>query len=681
MIAAPPKERPGDAPLLPETPAPVLHAAGSWIGAVFAALLAALVALPDSVPALLAIAGAGVVAVAARLAGHRPAPRNHPALPWLGLLVLLEAAALLTGVHPFPNLLAIPALLAAWSLAILLRHERAVRAAAWGALLAATVAVLAIAARAAWFDGRPAGPRVHTHLLLLVVALGPWMARRRGDRFRLGWVLAGAAVLTALAPSLLTPETPVHLPRPALPDHPAALLLFVPVLAGAALALIKTSLKEASRWSELGDEAPLLRGVVWLVLAAAVFAWITPADAAWRLAWTAGLGIGLAFGARESLIQRDDTRHPPRRPVPVREQLRELWIVLRSNTAWLATRLRRPRIPNDPLPRRLLDPSSPRVVSSYMEGEPRWVPLVMHLHSNVWEGAFTGEEVVDHFHRIGAGSVILTNHNRMEEVDHPAAGPASYEHGWGTHSHHVLVLGAEGTVTDRHPYGSRFGYRAETLARLRGIGEVLVLAHPKNSNAWSRQDVAALDYDLVEVFNKSSDDEERWDQALSAGLLVWGSAGDDGHDLRSRHQTGKRFMLLDLRGEGEVREDGTAAQDAVLRALRQGRFIAMRQANRGVSRSLPHPDAPAIVRFRHHADGVTVHFDREVERAEIIGPEGARVSALRGVREVRLAPRQGETYQRLRIVHGVHQILLNPVARLLPDANTGGILPSPDGTA
>lgn len=449
---------------------------------------------------------------------------------------------------------------------------------------------------------------------------------------------------------------------------------YQPVALGALLWVLvshgKTTLKERSRWRKFGWRSGVLLGgwISCLIIVAALFYLPLPAYP-WVMT-VGGLFCGLGFAARESMIRDDETRHPRRRLTPIRGFLEEGFIVLRSfgATIWRILLFRTPKNTVPTPPRYLINGGSDRLFAPYEEGRPRWVPVVMHMHTNRWEGAFTAKEMVGHYAQIGAGAVILTEHNRISDSKHTHGGILAYEHGWGPHNHHVLVLGASRTRSDRYPFGGSLAGRAETLERLRADSKMLVLAHPSNKS-WCQEAVTTMDYDALELFNKSIDDFEPWDQALTAGLLVWGTAGDDCHDLRSRHQTGKRYLLVDLRDGTNLERNGAPDPDKVLQAMRAGRFVAVRHLSRDITRSLPHEELPLIEEFGWKANKLNIVFDREVNYAEVVGPGGEVLAIHKQTKSFKLYPRKGRGYCRLVIYHGNHTMALNPVARVDEDAD------------
>ncbi len=442
--------------------------------------------------------------------------------------------------------------------------------------------------------------------------------------------------------------------------------------------LVRAGWKELQRWKRLSGARHGYLGGILAVGALAVSSMFQCNLTDGEVALTLGMVLGIALAGRGSLIRNDETRSPAGKPTPFIGHLEEAFISARSivgatvGFSYLRATLRAATV-RDLLVERAIGPQGEELNCPYFSGRPQWAPVVLHLHSNRWEGAFTPKEIVEHYSSIGAGVVIITDHNRVTRVDHPASPLPAYEHGWGIHHHHVLVLGAERTRVERYPFGGPHITRRDTIARLREADNFLILAHPHHKGAWSGRDVAVLDYDAIEIFNKSCDDTVLWDEALTSGRLIWGTAGEDGHDLRSRHQTGKRYLLVDLRegseadGAGDSFSLDTPAlpldSGHLLRSLRSGRFVSVHQGDRRLTRKLPPEDAIVIDSFQWDGERLKVVLEKPVEVAELIGPNGIKVEALHDCSTIELAPEAEHSYLRIILKRGVHTVALNPVTR------------------
>ena len=662
-------------PLLVETPPPDLSRVWSVVGSFSLILLVFFALFLPSPFTWMATLGMMMLVLVARVVQRVSVPRRHPAAVWAMLALLLPLPFAMQspfGSGAYPVLLLILAV--AWSTLWLIRTEAAIRIAGLGLLTLG-----AITAMLSWVSPLTpgtsvGGPVTAFALIFLLIGFFPWLLMFRGA-YR-GSVLG---LYTLILAGLFAPvnlRTLAFLPGFQMPLSSPGILMTALLLIVAFL-LFRTALKERRRWKRRGALRGLLLATLSLSLVLPFLLVLHGNTASGTVFAVYGAMLGLSLAARERLIYEDPTRHPRSISGPWWAVFEEFWIAIRSLATWLFHRNIGNAVQNVPLPRRILDPSGTKIINPYKDGSPLWVPVVMHLHSNRWEGAFSALDVVSHYTRIGAGSVILTDHNRITRIAHPNAGPAAYEHGWGPHNHHILVLGAEKTIPDAHPFGGSTYDHRRTLARLRPLSRFIILAHPRNGNAWHAEDVTALDYDAVELFNKSADDTSIWDDALTSGLLVWGTAGDDCHDLRSRHQTGKRFLLLDLRGVPGIDEGIPPSPEMVLEALQSGRFVAMRLAEpsdrRRITRRMPEPDAPEIESFRRTGNTLEVHFAKPVEAATIFSDGGAILQRFENCDVVRLAVPEGDSYVRLEVKHGDHLLALNPLARVAESAQLPGL--------
>ncbi|MDP8207998.1 MAG: hypothetical protein P9L92_15120 [Candidatus Electryonea clarkiae] len=369
------------------------------------------------------------------------------------------------------------------------------------------------------------------------------------------------------------------------------------------------------------------------------------------------LGIGLA--GRERLIHEDFTRHPRRRQTHIYGYFQETGIFFESLIAAIISIFRSGHEQTRHKSQsKIIDSDSNKLYFPYQTGTPNWIPVCMHLHTNYWEGAFNADEVADYYARLGAKAVIITDHNRITTSSNSVSVLPAYEHGWGFYNHHVLALGAKKALPDESIFGKSQNLKRRQLASLRKNSDFLILAHPMHKDAWSEKDVSNLDYDALEIFNKSIESVNRWDEALSSGRLVWGTAGDDCHDLRSRHQTAKRYILVDIRDE-----QGLTAE-TLIKALRKGAFIAVWQRNRNFTSKLPPDDLPLISSFDQYDDTLKLIFDKPVDKVTLIGKNGVMIKELKSVEDVEILLPGGSGYIRAEIRHDMYSIMLNPIARI-----------------
>ncbi len=427
--------------------------------------------------------------------------------------------------------------------------------------------------------------------------------------------------------------------------------------------LVRESYKDLKSWDKLNTARHLYLGGVIAIISMVIssFFQVNVADGQFLLVLS--VAFGLVFMSRERLIHEDFTRHPRRKQTHLKEHFRELVSASKSLLIFLSSIFFTQRTEDTSVFRRTIDPDSETIYCPYTNNQPNWIPVFIHIHSNRWEGAFSPEDTVSHFESINAGAVVLTDHNRITEADHPLAFLPAYEHGWGFHSRHVLVLGAQKTTTELNPL--RFlGNRSNpaTLSGLRKTGDYLILAHPESKNAWKESDVRELDYDAIEVFNKSAVSEDLWDEALTSGRLVWGTAGDDCHDLRSRHQTGKRYILVDL-PDGEALDRNT-----LIEILRGGHFLSVWHQSRELTTKTPSHELALPKSFSWKGGRLEIVFDKPVEKAELIGAGGKHLGEFLHTENVKVQLETSEPYRRVVYESAGHRIILNPVARISKSA-------------
>lgn len=442
-------------------------------------------------------------------------------------------------------------------------------------------------------------------------------------------------------------------------EHRALLLFLVLCL----IAVISQARVERKRWEKQRVLRAMmffgmLIGTIGLLLAMGLPQSI-PVDASVFL----GFSFGLSIAARQRLVQDDVTRHPPRHPTRINGWLEEAWLAVQSVAGTLVPAPEPAETRRSPLPATEIVSHGGTLYNPYSNTEPRWVPVALHLHTNRWEGAFRAETVVDHFQRLGASAVIITDHNRITTVNSPIAAIPAYEHGWGAHDHHALVVNARARLREIHPFGASHEARGRTLNRLRAAGDFVILAHPRHKGSWSTDDVIRHDYDALELFNKSVDSFRRWDEALSAGRLVWGTAGDDCHDMRSRHQTGKRYLMVDLGAHAPARGE-PADPKRLLEALAAGKFLSVRQMSRDITRQLPHHNIPLPTRFEWNGETLHIEFNVPVDRVKIYGPYRVKHETLRRTQNAELRVREGESFVRTVLEHGSFIVVFNPLARV-----------------
>jgi len=249
---------------------------------------------------------------------------------------------------------------------------------------------------------------------------------------------------------------------------------------------------------------------------------------------------------------------------------------------------------------------------------PRWLKGQLHAHTNGSPDCrTTAERVLERYSELGFDFVVLTDHNvatiRPGEDDRRALkvlpgieltqNLRTCTPDWAEpcpiHMNALLVGPGAGFVPSADGV-SRVSAYAHAAAWGRAHGAILQLNHPNYGFAADTDVIAALVADhgvaLLEIANRGPDvgneggdgpsTEVMWDQVLSRGLKVWGTATDDAHQYDDAAEVRARGGLPSLPGLGWVRVWAVNEADAIRQALVEGRFYA----STGVELSKAGPD-------------------------------------------------------------------------------------------
>ncbi len=210
----------------------------------------------------------------------------------------------------------------------------------------------------------------------------------------------------------------------------------------------------------------------------------------------------------------------------------------------------------------------------YNSHEP-WFRGNLHCHTTNSDGRLSPEEVAARYAALGYDFLALTDHlvatdpsslQRDDLLLIPGVEVHGDERGPGRR-YHIVVFGPDvSEIAAMH----RTGDRAQTvLARAREAGCMAVLAHPHRLGMTTEEVLALADADGIEIYNHVSliggkaFSAVYWDNALDAGMRLWGFADDDAHFTRNDYGGG--WLMV---------QTPRLDQASILRALRDGRFYA-----------------------------------------------------------------------------------------------------------
>ncbi len=276
-----------------------------------------------------------------------------------------------------------------------------------------------------------------------------------------------------------------------------------------------------------------------------------------------------------------------------------------------------------------------------------------HAHARAWGGLTFGEvsreELYEMYAARGYDVIGISDYMSIApSLPGNSVYLSAYEHGYTIGRHHQTVLGADRVDWFDYPLGGGTRHKQHVLDALRADAALLILNHPGKAGSYSLEDLGLLTgYDAIEISSKYGVSLEHWDAALSAGRPTWGMASDDGHT-----QASKRSHL----GIGAVVIHADArTPEAVVRALREGRFHALRTRKN---------EAPiALERLEIENGELVIRVGERADSIRFIGAHGALRHEASGVEEARYRLRADDPYVRVEVdAHGA-QLFTNPVLR------------------
>ncbi len=200
-----------------------------------------------------------------------------------------------------------------------------------------------------------------------------------------------------------------------------------------------------------------------------------------------------------------------------------------------------------------------------------WLRGNTHTHTTASDGELPTADVARRYAALGYDFVFLTDHWKTTPPPEPPPQrplllPAiELDARVRGQSYHVVALGP---VPQRHRRS--FRSLSEMLRWAGAAGALLILAHPYWTGTPSGHFIRARRLLAIEVYNRVCDamigkgyGGVYWDDALDAGLRVFGIAADDFH--RPCWGMGRGWIMLKARA---------CARGAILRALRAGHFYS-----------------------------------------------------------------------------------------------------------
>jgi len=184
---------------------------------------------------------------------------------------------------------------------------------------------------------------------------------------------------------------------------------------------------------------------------------------------------------------------------------------------------------------------------------PQWYRGNTHTHTSNSDGDSSPELVAARYKALGYNFVVITDHNKLTEVDslnEQMGEPGSFlvmkgeevTDSWNSKPVHLNAIDSQGVVYPQHG-NSVLNTIDNDLAAIRTAGGLAYIAHPNFYFAVSAEDLINASgallfevYNAHPVVNNTGDAthpsvEANWDTALTQGKLLYGIAADDEHTL------------------------------------------------------------------------------------------------------------------------------------------------------
>ncbi len=281
-----------------------------------------------------------------------------------------------------------------------------------------------------------------------------------------------------------------------------------------------------------------------------------------------------------------------------------------------------------------------------------------HAHSRTLGGITNASSSLEELHAVYRGFhtdlIGVSDYQRIRPAlpeDDGLVYLPVYEHGYGFGGQHQTVIGAERVRWTDYMFGQNTHQMQSVIDTLRSDGSLVILNHPNKAQGYSLDALTQLTGALgIEIQSRYAKGTVHWDHALSLGRPLWGFCSDDSHDLARSWHIGSGWVEIDV---------DTRTPEAVLEALRIGRFTSIWAKSRGAANRLRS--------LRVEGDQVVVSFVRPVEWIHVIGQGGEIRSMSRGVDTLSVPLRDDDTYIRFRAMNDNTYLNTNPVFRYSGD--------------
>lgn len=295
-----------------------------------------------------------------------------------------------------------------------------------------------------------------------------------------------------------------------------------------------------------------------------------------------------------------------------------------------------------------------------------WRKGNFQIQSESWYGITDGRkntnDAIDSIYTLLNYDIIATsdyqkiNKHRSERETYIPV----YEHGYGIHKNHHVMIGAEKVIWTDYPIFQTIHHKQHMVNILHGSSELIFIAHPKLRHGWEPEDMTWItNYDGIEVLNGYRVSIEHWDAALSAGKNMRILADDDAHDISNRNEVGRYCTFI---------YSPSMHGDSIVSAMKAGRMFGA-----DIYRIWDEPmdekiakahKLPKLTGVKLNGDTLYVTLNKTAAKIRFIGQGGTPLDSLMSAKEARYVVKDSDTYVRTEIFFPNRTAYyLNPVIR------------------
>lgn len=280
----------------------------------------------------------------------------------------------------------------------------------------------------------------------------------------------------------------------------------------------------------------------------------------------------------------------------------------------------------------------------------RWLKVNLHAHARAWGGLTNGRgsnaDVQARYRAAGYDIGITSNYFDPAQVADTSEVTA-YEQGFNLNKTHLLVLGTSRVDWADLPFVESASQKQMRIDRVLRDGGLPIVLHPELRDGYTAADLRQLtSYPALEVVSHFGDALAYWDDALTAGRLVWAVGDDDAHNIADSNQVGRAWTMV-------AAENTSRA--AVLGAIRAGGTYAVKGRNGSASARL--------LSLTTRGDTLTVRTAGAPATILFLGRQGRELGRREATHEARFILARAEPYARVVVRAATTTLYLNPVVR------------------